>query len=174
MPRGKRLVTPFREIVRLPVVSRRATSTRKSSKFSPLLETETRDLLKARPVRSHDGRFPFFEHLSLADQRVVRISVSDDRRILACGRRRGSSTRNAAYRPGLPTGSGPPSYVAIDFSVKPKTSSAVSTVRQSGLANTGPIGTSSARIASPMAREFWRPLSLRTRWVVQSSNFTGG
>src|SRR5262249_43703842 len=89
MPRGKRLVTPFREIVRLPVVSRRATSTRKSSKFSPLLETETRDLLKTRPVRSHDGHFPFFEHLSLADQRVVRISVSDDRRILACGRRRG-------------------------------------------------------------------------------------
>src|SRR5262245_38638810 len=69
--------------VALGSVSRRATSARKSSEFSPLLETETRDLLKARPVRSHDGRFPFFEHLSLADQRVVRISMSDDRRVLA-------------------------------------------------------------------------------------------
>src|SRR5262245_50128154 len=60
----------------------------KSAELSPLLETETRNLLKARPVRSHDGCLPFFEHLSLTDQRVVRITMTNDRRVLACGGRR--------------------------------------------------------------------------------------
>ena len=63
------------------------------------------------------------------------------------------STRRAGKRPGLPGGSGPPSRAAGAFCAVPKASIAVSTVRQSGLARTAPIGIPSVRITSPMARE---------------------
>ena len=48
-------------------------------------------------------------------------------------------------------------------------SSAVSTVRQYGLARTLPIGIPSALIAVPTARASSRPRSTRLRWVGQSS-----
>src|SRR5690242_21202245 len=79
-------------------------SPRWGSEGAPLLETEACNLLKVRPVRPHDGRFPFFEHLSLADQRVIRISVSDDRRVLARGRRRGQQPAQRGISSRAPDG----------------------------------------------------------------------
>src|SRR5262249_23914883 len=76
--------------------------------LSPLLETKTSDFLEARPLRSQYGSLAFFKHLSLANQRVVRISVADDRRVLAGGggrgqqrAQRGKSSR-ATYGGGAP------------------------------------------------------------------------
>src|SRR5687768_377617 len=58
------------------------------------------------------------------------------------------SPRNAAKRSGLPGCAGPASRAAWERSAAPKARVAVSTVRQSGLATTTPIGIPSARIAS--------------------------
>ena len=126
---------------------------RRGRELTPLPEADARHHLEVAPARPHHVGFALVEELP-ADQREVRVGVRDDVTVFAPGATGvDRSTRRAAKRPALPRGSGPPSRAAGALCAVLKASIAVSTVRQSGLARTPPIGIPSVRIASPMARE---------------------